>query len=241
MEYLFVLATGLIAGTIGGIVGTGTSIMLVPVLVYAFGPKEAIPIMAVAAILANAARMAAWWRETDWRACAVYSLTSIPAAAFGARTLLMLPSRTIDICIALFMLVMIPVRHWLAAHNLTLKLWHLAVFGAALGFLTGIVASTGPASVPIFLAYGLTRGALLGTEAASSLGIFLSKAVTFEHFGALPWETVFKGLIAGSTLVAGAFIAKPFVLRFDPNVFRYVIDGLMLLAGLAMLASAFYA
>ncbi|MBV9558607.1 MAG: sulfite exporter TauE/SafE family protein [Pseudolabrys sp.] len=238
MDYILVLVIGLIAGTIGGVIGTGTSIMLVPVLVYAFGPKEAIPIMAVAAVLANAGRMVVWWRQTDWRACAVYSLTSIPAAALGARTLLALPSRVIDICIAVFMLLMIPIRHWLAARGLTLKLWHLAIFGAVLGYLTGIVASTGPASVPVFLAYGLTKGALLGTEATSSLAVYISKTITFQQLGALPWSVALNGVIAGSTLIAGAFIAKPFVLRFDPNTFRYVIDGLMLLAGLAMLWAA---
>jgi uncharacterized membrane protein YfcA len=34
--YLFVLVVGLLAGTISGIVGTGSSIMLMPVLVYQF-------------------------------------------------------------------------------------------------------------------------------------------------------------------------------------------------------------
>ena len=43
IAFLFVLAVGLLAGTISGIVGTGSSIMLVPVLAYEFGPKEAVP------------------------------------------------------------------------------------------------------------------------------------------------------------------------------------------------------
>ena len=46
--------------------------------------------MAVAAVLANLSRILAWWREVDWRACAAYSITGIPAAALGARTLLAL-------------------------------------------------------------------------------------------------------------------------------------------------------
>jgi uncharacterized membrane protein YfcA len=116
-DFLFVLAVGLAAGTISGIIGTGSSIMLVPVLVYAFGPKEAVPIMAVAAIMANLARMLAWWREVDWRACAAYSLPAIPAAALGARTLLVLPSRVIDVAIGLFLIAMIPTRRILAARN----------------------------------------------------------------------------------------------------------------------------
>ena len=86
MGFLFILTVGLLAGTISGIVGTGSSIMLMPVLIYQYGPKEAVPIMAVAAVMANLSRILAWWREVDWRACLAYSATGIPAAALGART-----------------------------------------------------------------------------------------------------------------------------------------------------------
>ena len=107
MGFLFVLAVGLIAGTISGIVGTGSSIMLMPVLIYQYGPKQAVPIMAVAAVMANFSRILAWWREVDWRACLAYSVTGIPAAALGARTLLALPSHAVDIAIGVFLLAMV--------------------------------------------------------------------------------------------------------------------------------------
>jgi hypothetical protein len=51
LSFLFVLTVGLVAGTISGIVGTGSSIMLTPVLVYEYGPKQAVPIMAIAAVM----------------------------------------------------------------------------------------------------------------------------------------------------------------------------------------------
>src|ERR1700680_4505925 len=105
LNFLFVLAVGLVAGTISGIVGTGASIMLMPVLIYQYGPKQAVPIMAVAAGMANLSRILAWWREVDWRACAAYSITGIPAAALGARTLLALPSRAVALAIGLFFIV----------------------------------------------------------------------------------------------------------------------------------------
>ncbi len=239
MNFLFILAVGLAAGTISGIVGTGSSIMLMPVLVYEYGPKQAVPIMAVAAVMANLSRILAWWREVDWRACAAYSLPGIPAAALGARTLLALPSRAVDISIGVFLIAMVPVRHWLARHDLKFSLWQLAIGGALIGYLTGIVVSTGPLSVPLFLFYGLTRGAFLATEAASSLGLYVSKSVTFQHFGALTADVALKGLIAGSSLMSGAFIAKRFVLRLEANVFRLIMDGIMLAAGVALIASGF--
>jgi uncharacterized membrane protein YfcA len=238
LGFLFVLTVGLVAGTISGIVGTGSSIMLMPVLVYQYGPKQVVRIMAVAAVMANLSRILAWWREVDWRACAAYSITGIPAAALGARTLLALPARAVDISIGVFLIAMVPVRHWLARHHLKFSLWHLAIGGAVIGYLTSIVVSTGPLSVPLFLFYGLTKGGFLATEAASSLGIYLSKSVTFERFGALTPDIALKGLVAGASLMSGAFIAKRFVLHLEPNVFRLVMDGIMLAAGLSLLWSA---
>jgi uncharacterized membrane protein YfcA len=238
LNVVFVLAVGLLAGTISGIVGTGSSIMLMPVLVYQYGPKQAVPIMAVAAVMANLSRILAWWREVDWRACAAYSLPGIPAAAIGARTLLALPSHAVDIAIGVFLIAMVPMRHWLARHQLKLSLWHLAIGGAVIGYLTGIVVSTGPLSVPLFLFYGLTKGAFLATEAASSLGIYLSKSVTFERFGALTGDIAQKGLVAGASLMSGAFIAKRFVLRLEPETFRLVMDAIMVVAGLSLLWTA---
>ena len=235
--YAFVLIVGLAAGTISGIVGTGSSIMLLPVLVYEFGPKQAVPIMAVAAVMANLSRILAWWREVDWRATLAYSVTGIPAAALGARTLIELPSRAVDITMGMFFIAMVPLRHWLAKRDLKAGLWHLAIGGAVIGYITGIVVSSGPLSVPLFLFYRLTKGAFLATEAASSLGLYLTKSVVFERFGALDADVLLKGLIAGSSLMAGSFVAKRYVLKLDPGVFRLLMDGIMLAAGVAMLWS----
>ena len=48
--YALIALCGIAAGTVSGIVGTGSSIILLPVLSLAFGPKAAIPIMAIASI-----------------------------------------------------------------------------------------------------------------------------------------------------------------------------------------------
>jgi uncharacterized protein len=239
VELLFVVAVGLAAGTISGIVGFGSSIMLMPVLVIAFGPLHAVPIMAIAAILANLARVLIWWREVDWRAVAAYSVTGVPAAALGARTLLVLPPRLIEGALGFFFIAMIPARRWLATRGLALGRGHLVVIGAVVGFLTGIVATTGPITAPIFLQYGLVKGAFLATEAAGSLAVYLSKAAVFRRFGALPLPVITLGLISGASLMAGAWIAKRFVLRLHPDRFRLLMDALMLLSGLSMLWTAF--
>jgi hypothetical protein len=79
VSYAFVLVVGLAEGALSGVVGTGSTIVLLPVLVFQFGPKQAVPIMAIAALLANVAKVMAWWREIDWRAFAAYSIPGVPA------------------------------------------------------------------------------------------------------------------------------------------------------------------
>lgn len=239
-EYLFVWLVGLAAGAISGVIGTGSSIMLLPVLVVTFGPKQAVPIMAIAAVMANISRIMAWWREVDWRAFAAYSLTGVPAAAIGARTLWALPVHMVDIGLGVFFLVMIPMRHWLEAQRIRIRLWQLSIAGAIIGFLTGVVLSTGPLSVPAFTSYGLMKGAFLATEAASSLAIYASKVVTFRELGGLPVEVMAQGILVGVSLMLGTFVAKRVVQRMSLASFRYVLDVLLLGSGVSMLWTALH-
>ncbi len=236
--YLFVLVVGLAAGVVSGVVGTGSSIMLLPVLVYTFGPIEAVPIMAIAAVMANLARVIAWWKLIDWRAFAAYSVTGIPAAALGARTLLALPDNLINTCLGGFFLIMIPVRHWLRAHDFRLRLWQLSIAGAIIGYLTGIVLSTGPLSVPAFSAYGLVKGAFISTEAASSLFLYISKLAIFGESDALPFDIVIKGLLVGASIMAGTFAGKVVMLRLSERAFQHLLDALLLCSGLSLLWAA---
>jgi len=236
--YALVLVVGFAAGTVSGIVGTGATIILLPILVLAFGPREAVPIMAVVALMSNFAKITAWWREIDWRACAAYALGGIPAAALGARTLLVLPERAVDVALGLFFLAMVPGRRWLAARNITLGYGGMALAGAIIGFLTGIVVSTGPLSVPAFAAHGLVKGAFIATEAAGSLALYVSKAVTFRTFGALPVDIIVKGLITGSSVMAGTYLARLIVERLSIATFQRLLDGVMLVSGVVLLWTA---
>lgn len=238
MEHALVLVLGLFAGTLGGVVGTGSSLVLMPALVILFGPREAVPIMAIAAILGNLGRVIAWWREIDWHACAAYCATAVPGAILGARVLLTIPPGIAELALGVFFLSLIVVRRWLAERALRLSHWHLALLGGPLGLLTGLVVSTGPLTVPLFTFHGLERGALLGTEAAASIGMYGAKVGTFQALGALPLDVIAQGLIVGATLMAGSFIGRSIVLAMSPARYRVLIDGLILISGLSLLWAA---
>lgn len=233
--YIFVLIAGLAAGTISGIIGTGASILLLPIVVLQFGPQQAIPIMAIASVMGNIGKSLAWWREINWRAFWAYSITGVPGAALGAKTLLVLPASVVEIMLGLFFLLMIPARRWMRARDFHLPIWQLAIAGGVIGFLTGIVLSTGPLSIPAFAAVGLGKGALLSTEAVASLALMISKVATFQQLGALPWPQIVQGLIVGASMMAGTFMGKYVVDRMSLKTFEFLLDAMLVIAGVTML------
>ena len=151
----------------------------------------------------------------------------------------MLPPQLVDIALGSFFLIMIPGRRWLAARSYKVGPWVMVPAGLVIGFLTGIVVSTGPITVPLFSAYGLMKGAFIATEAAASLAVYISKAITFRSFGALPTDIVLKGVITGSSVMAGTYAAKLLVERLSIATFQRLLDGVMLISGLALLWAAF--
>ena len=88
------------------------------------------------------------------------------------------------------------------------------------------MGTTGPITAPVFLAYGLVKGAFLATAAAGPLAVYVAKAAVFRTFGALPAEAIAQGLIIGASLMAGSFVAKRFVLKLEPAQLRLKLTNL---------------
>nr|WP_085220455.1 sulfite exporter TauE/SafE family protein [Mycobacterium florentinum]BBX76374.1 hypothetical protein MFLOJ_01610 [Mycobacterium florentinum] len=139
LTVLFLVA--LAAGALGGLVGTGSSLVLLPILVTMYGSRIAVPVMGIAAVMANVGRVAAWWREIQWRPVLVYAVPGTPAAVLGAHTLLTISQTIVDAALGIFFLAMVPVRRIVAARQWRVRLWQLAVAGTIVGFLTGLILS----------------------------------------------------------------------------------------------------
>ena len=92
--------------------------------------------------------------------------------------------------------------------------------------------------MPTFAAYGLVKGAFIATEAAGSLALYISKALTFRQFGALPLDIIIKGLITGSSVMAGTYTARLIVERLSVTTFQRLLDGVMVISGLALVWAA---
>ncbi len=239
MLFILLVIIGIISGMISGVVGTGSSIILLPILAYIFGAKLAVPIMAIASIMGNISRVVIWRKELNFKAFCLFISLGIPCTILGAKTLWIISPQLSSLLIGLFFLILIPLRHWAKNHHVKLKDWQMVIAGGVLGYLTGVVFSTGPLLLPVFNGYGLTKGALLATEAATSFAMYLSKSFTFGVLGVLNFKIILSGVLVGLTLMLGNYFGKVFVLKMSERTFNFMLDTMLFIAACSMLIEVF--
>ncbi|WP_194952527.1 MULTISPECIES: sulfite exporter TauE/SafE family protein [Proteus] len=240
MSFIAVILLAVFSGVISGVVGTGSSILLIPALTYVFGAKEAVPIMALASVMGNLSRIYLWRHSIRFKPLFYYLLPGIPAVVLGANTLWIMPEKWLNIGMGMFFILMIPVIHLLRKHQIKMKTYQVIIAGAVIGYSTGVVFSTGPLTIPIFSAYGLTLGPLLATEAAASFVIYLTKALTFSQLGAVNSFILISGVLVGCGLTVGNYLGKKLVLKLTPKLFQWLLDAMLIFAGGSLLFNGIY-
>ncbi|WP_028936281.1 sulfite exporter TauE/SafE family protein [Pseudonocardia spinosispora] len=231
----FLVLVAIAAGVLSGVVGTGSSLLLLPALVWLYGPRVAVPVMGIASVMGNVGRVIAWWRRIVWRPVLAYALPGVPAAVLGAHALLTIRPALVDGALAAFFVAMIAFRRSRRVSRWRFTTGHMVAAGAVVGFLTGMVFSTGPLSVPVFTAYGLSGGAFLGTEAASSLLLYAGKLATFGTAGALTEGVLVRGLAIGGALMCGSIVARHLVERIGSHTYELLIDGVLAVGAATMI------
>jgi uncharacterized membrane protein YfcA len=235
LTWLVLIPIALVAGTVGGTVGFGSAVILIPICVYYFGASPTVPILTVAALLGNLSRAAFSWRETDWLACGVYVAGALPSAILGALIFIEIDAALIHRLLGLFILMMIPASRLMARFAMKVMLWQLFPIGVAMGLLSGVVGTVGPINAPFFLGYGLVKGAYLATEALGAAAVHLTKSLVYGRFAAIDPVSLATGLTIGMALIGGSYLGKQIVNRIDATRFRNLLELMLAVAGSLML------
>jgi uncharacterized membrane protein YfcA len=222
----------LIASIVGGVAGFGTGVIMVPVIAWTLGIKAAVPILTVAMLLGNGARM--WFSrgEIDARVVVAFLAGAAPAGVVGATLYSRADGALISRVLGVFMLLAVPLRRWLRSHGVRVRLRHFPFVGGAFGFLSALVGATGPIISPFFLGYGLRRGAYIATDALCTVGTYAVRLVVFEHHGLITRPTVAIGLFLGIVMIAGAWVGRRLLDRLSEEGFVRIIEGLLVAFGL---------
>ncbi len=233
---LAALAVGaVIASTIGGVAGFGAGVIMIPLIAWIMGVKATIPVLTVAMLIGNGARVWFSRREINRRVVLAFLVGAVPTGILGAMLYSRIEGPWISRILGVFLLSAVPLRHWLVAHDIRVRLPHFPAIGAVFGFLSSLVGSTGPVMSPFFLGYGLTRGAFIATDALCTVGMYIPRGIVFQRHNLMTAPIVGVGLYLGVVMILGAWLGRRILDRLSERAFLLIIETLIVLAGLQFL------
>ncbi len=234
LQYGLVALCALLTGTIGGIAGYGTGLLMPLVLVPIVGAEPVVPIIGLSALFTNASRVLAFRQDLDARRALLIGGMALPTCMLGAYGYTFLTGRGAAISIGTFLILMVPARLYLKRRKMQLSGGSLAAAGAGYGVLVGGTAGSGVILLSILMASGLNGRAVIATDAAISLALGVVKSGVFQAFGALPASSWIMAIIIGVSATPGAFIAKRLTEALPIRVHNAILDAAIICGGVIL-------
>ena len=231
MQWALLAGAALLASTLAAVAGFGGAAVLLPVLVAVFGVRDAIPILTVAQLVGNGSRV--WFnrREVALPVVAWFSVGAVPLALLGGVLFATAPLGALKRVIGAFLLLTVIWRHAPGAPTWRPSARAFAGLGALFSFISALTGSVGPLMAPFFLAYGLVKGAYIGTEALATVVMHVVKLGAYAGMAILTGRAVIAGLALGPIMIGGSYIGKRIVDRLPEKVFVAIIELVLVGSG----------
>lgn len=223
------------ASVLSAVTGFGGAAILLPVLVAMFGVRDAVPILTVAQLIGNGSRV--WLNRSEIHLPVVrwFLLGAVPAALLGGLLFAFAPLSALSRLLGVFLIVLVVARHAATDKFPKMRLRWFAPLGAISSFISALIGTAGPMVAPFFLAFGLVKGAYIGTEALSALLMHATKLVAYGGGDSLSMQSITTGITLGPALIVGTLLGKRLVDRVSERVFSRLIDVTMIGIGVLFL------
>jgi uncharacterized membrane protein YfcA len=229
---LLVLGVALMSGFLSGLSGFGAGLMLSAFLVPIAGAKATVALLAVAMVVTNLGRIAAFGQRPDLRRALFVLAGAIPAMVPCAWLLTRISDALAGLIVAVFLLASIALRHILRRTRLNVGPVGLVTGGAVVGSVSGLSTGGGVMIIPLLLGAGLAGAALIATDAAISITLQVARSLAFQRFALLDEHLFVLGLILGLATMPGSWLAARLVLRTKVTIHTLALEALVVVVAL---------
>lgn len=234
-EFAALAVVAFVASTIAAITGTGGGILLLPVMVAILGVREAVPAYTLAQFIGNLSRVLLNRKELRFDVVAWFVAGAIPAAVLGSLLFAKSRDHVVVRALGLFLLTSVVYLRWSRKQLAGFPVTRFAPVGVVFGFVSAYLGSAGPFLAPFFLAFGLLRGAYIGTEALGTAIMHVTKMATYGMSRVFSLNAVCVGLAMAPAMIAGSLTGKRVLDRVPPWFFVTLIEFVLFVFGLLFL------
>ena len=234
-QLALISAVAFAASIMGGLAGYGVGLILPIFVAPVIGIENVIPVMSIVAVVTNASRIAAFFRNIDAMQVRRVLVGGLPASMVGAYAFTMLDTPSIALLLGVFLVLSVPLRRRLARSRYQLERRGVIVAGAGFGLLFGGTTGTGLILLSILMAAGVQGAALIGTDATIALIMNTAKVAVFSGNLRVDMQIALAGLLIGLCTVPGAFVARWLLKKFTVKTHAAIMDAIVLAGGAGFL------
>ena len=227
-----VTLAALVASLIAAVAGFGGAVIMLPVLVWAVGIQDAIPVLTIAQLMGNLWRVLLNRTQLNWSVVKRFAIGVVPAATVGGIIFATAPGAALVRALGVFLVLIVVYRHTPWGKHTRMTLRGFIPLGAAAGTISAIFGTTGPVTAPFFLAFGLIKGAYIGTEAMTTVVMHITKLAVYGKYALIGVHTLLIGIAIGVVMFLGTYLGKNILKRVPEGVFPLIIEGAMLISGI---------
>jgi uncharacterized membrane protein YfcA len=243
LAFAALCATAFATAILSAIVGMAGGMTLLSVMLLFLPPLAAIPLHGTIQLASNFSRTVIQREHARYDLLWRYGLPLLPMGALGLLVASRLPERALEAAIGAFVLVATWRPGWLAlgARLGASTATRFTALGIAAGFLNVTIGATGPLVAPFFLNLGLTRQAVIGTQAGVQALGHVVKIALFAGFGFAFREHVPLLAAASACAIAGTWVGSRLLDRISERAFTWAYKSVLTLLALQLLAAGAFA
>ena len=235
LAWLGVAVVAFVAAVIGGLAGYGTGLILPVALAPVIGVVNIVPVMAVAMMINNASRVAAFRRDIEWPHVRRMLWLGLPTCLLGAWGYTRLDAQWVALLLGVFLLASIPLRRALQRAQLRLGPRGEAAAGGVFGVIEGGMTGTGVILISMLMAAGVQGAALIATDAVISTVMAVAKVALFGGVSRLDATLAITGMLIGLCTTPGAFVARAILARMPQHLHVRIMEAVVVCGGLGFL------
>jgi len=235
LKIIAVVVATTVGFTIAGVAGFGGGVVALPVLVWVFGVREAIPILSISQVLSTGSRV---WLHRDglnWPVVRLFSLGALPFSIVGSLIFISIDTTILVRILGVMMLLFVVYTRLPIGREFNMKLWGFVPLGAGTGFGSAFLGIPGPFAAVFYLAYGLTASAYIGTSALGMGMIQVPKLIIFGSGDLITVRVLALGIGLGAIAAVSAVLGRVILRRVPEHVFPRIITAMLLISGVVFL------
>jgi uncharacterized membrane protein YfcA len=231
LEVAVIIISALAASFLAAIAGFGGAVIMLPVLVWSAGITDAVPILTIAQLIGNLTRVIINRRELQWSVIWRFAVGAVPAAVAGGIIFATAPAAALVRVLGAFLILIVIYRHTRLGKAVRFPLGGFTILGAGSGILSAVLGTVGPLAAPFFLAYGLVKGAYIGTEAMTAVVMHITKLGVYGSYALIGLRTLLIGLGIGAIMILGTYLGRRLLDKVPERVFPYIVELTLLVSG----------